>query len=381
MSAVVIRFASVTMDGMLEATHQWLMALRPMSQMLRMAVIPEIDRRVAAGALDPGELPFQVLQFRWIQADGKQQIEINDDVKLTAKVKVKRAPIAAGELLTLNDIDPDECYLERPKIDGKEAAYFFSRSSFMHFQNIFDFTPNVPDGRESNNVPPMRFAVAEYVQAKSLFDAIQPIAKYQQLSDANWPPGPAYYPNVLWHLREQPDGLKDANFGDVVAKAYSEQYFKGRLDFWTETKFFDAARFAYITKAISEYLAGDYVCSIYVLVPHFEGIIKDYLTSAGVDYRYRLESCVEDLRKLVLSRKALMFPRKVLDLIFEFIADGPFLAETKNINDPAVQVTRHGVAHGRFTGFEGRDIALKYLILLDALSYVILHDKLLTGTL
>jgi hypothetical protein len=32
-------------------------------------------------------------------------------------------------------------------------------------------------------------------------------------------------------------------------------------------------------------------------------------------------------------------------------------------------------------GFEDRDIALKYLILLDALAYVLLHDKLLTATL
>lgn len=70
---------------MLEATHQWLMALRPMSQMLRMAVIPEIDRRVAAGVLDPGDLPFQVLRFRWIQGDGKQEIEINDDVMRTSR--------------------------------------------------------------------------------------------------------------------------------------------------------------------------------------------------------------------------------------------------------------------------------------------------------
>jgi hypothetical protein len=49
--------------------------------------------------------------------------------------------------------------------------------------------------------------------------------------------------------------------------------------------------------------------------------------------------------------------------------------------DPAQQVTRHGVAHGLFMGLEGRDIALKYLILLDALAYVILHDKLLTEQL
>ena len=38
-------------------------------------------------------------------------------------------------------------------------------------------------------------------------------------------------------------------------------------------------------------------------------------------------------------------------------------------------------AGGVFTNFENRDIALKYLILLDSLAYVLLHDKLLAGTL
>jgi hypothetical protein len=366
---------------MLEATHQWLMTLRPMAQILRLAVIPEVERRIAVGTLGAEDLPFQILQFRFIQGEGKTEIEINDEVTLRLTVKPRRTPIAKGEPLMLKDIDPNECFLDRPTIDGKPAAYFFSRSSFMNYQNIFDFTPNAPDADQVKDVPPMRFAIEEYVEAKALFDAIQPIAKYQELSAANWPPGPAYYPNVFWHLREHPDSLKDATFGEVVARAYSEEYLRSRLDLWSETKFFDDARFAYVTKAVEEYLSADYVSAIYVLVPHFEGIIKDYLTAAGVDPRYRLESCVEDLRRLVLSRRALMFPRRVLDLIFEYIADGPFLAETDDINDPAAQVTRHGVSHGRFTGFESRDIALKYLILLDALSYVILHDKLLTGTL
>jgi hypothetical protein len=311
---------------MLQSTHSTLMAFRPMSHMLQMAIVPEIERRVAAGVLGPGDLPFQVLQFRWLQIDGKQEIQINDDVKLIATVKIKRAPIQAGEVLTLSDIDPDECHLEPPTIDGKRAAYFYCRSSFLHFQNIFDFTPNGPDGPDST---PMRFAVAEYAHAKALMELIKPISRYEQLSTANWPPGPAYYPNVLSHVHQHPDSLKARDFGDIVAKSYGDEYLKGRLDFWAETKFFDPARFVYVTKAINEYLAGDYMCAIYVLVPHFEGIITDYLTAAGVDPRYRLESRVEDLRRLVLSRKVMMFPRKVMDLIFQFIADGPFLAETK----------------------------------------------------
>jgi hypothetical protein len=41
-----------------------------------------------------------------------------------------------------------------------------------------------------------------------------------------------------------------------------------------------------------------------------------------------------------------MFSRAVVDIIFAFIEDGPFLAETGDIRDPAIQVTRHGIAHG-----------------------------------
>ena len=189
-----------------------------------------------------------------------------------------------------------------------------------------------------------------------------------------------HYPHVPWHLQNDLASIQKPEFADVVAASYNEAYLKQQLAFWSETKFF-SDRLPYVTKAIEAYLAGDYISSIYVLVPHFEGIVKDYLTEAKVAHRYRFESCVADLKALVLSRKVVMFPRPVLDQIFTFIETGTFLTETGNINDPAIEVTRHGIAHGSFKNFENRDIALKYLILLDSLAYVLLHNKLLTGTL
>ena len=357
------------------------MTLRPMSQLVRMFVVPEIDRRVAAGTLTEADLPFQIFQFRWIQGGGQNIIELNDEVKLLAKVKTTRA-IAAGEPLTLADFDPNECYLEGPVVDGKPAGFFLSRSTFLNFMNVFDFTPNVPqDGPSGPLEPrPIRYPIAEIAQAESALEAMRPIEKYRQLCDANWPPGPAYYPAVLWQAHSDPASVTQPAFSDTVAAVYSQSYLEGRLDFWSETTFC-GDRFAYVKKAIDEHLEGDYVSAIYILVPQFEGIIKDDLTTAAGAHRYRIESCVEDLKNLVLSRKILMFPRAVLDIIFTFIADGSFLAETTDIRDPAVEVTRHGIAHGRFVGFENRNIALKYIVLLDALAYVMLHDKLLAGTL
>ena len=58
-------------SAMLDSTHDWLMTLRPMSQLVRMFVIPEIERRVSTGTLPENVLPFQLVQFRWIQAEGK----------------------------------------------------------------------------------------------------------------------------------------------------------------------------------------------------------------------------------------------------------------------------------------------------------------------
>jgi hypothetical protein len=185
---------------------------------------------------------------------------------------------------------------------------------------------------------------------------------------------------VLWKVHTDPATLSEPTLAEVIVESYSRKYLEERLDFWKETKFF-GDRFVYVKKSLDEYLEGDYISSIYVLVPQFEGIIKDYLVSAAGDHRYRLESCVQDLKNLILSRKVLMFPRGVVDIIFEFIKDGPFLAETGDIRDPAIQVTRHGIAHGRFVGFENRDIALKYIVLLDSLAYVLPHDKLISGTL
>lgn len=82
-----------------------------------------------------------------------------------------------------------------------------------------------------------------------------------------------------------------------------------------------------------------------------------------------------------MSRKILMFPRKVFETIFDYLATGSFWKRTDTVSDPATTINRHGIAHGVFTGFECEEISLKYLILLDSLSFVLLHDKMLTKSI
>jgi hypothetical protein len=202
--------------------------------------------------------------------------------------------------------------------------------------NVFDFTPNVPQcSTEPSGLPRIAYPIAEIAKAESALQLMRPIEIYKQLCDANWPSGPGYYPSVLLPVYSDPASLGQVTFAEAVATAYGQNYHEEKLDFWRETKFF-GERLVYVKKAVDEYLEGDYISSIYVLVPQFEGIIRDYLSAAAGTYRYRIESCIKDLKNLVVSRTVLMFPRQVLDIIFSFVEDGSFLTETGKINDPAM---------------------------------------------
>ena len=101
--------------------HSMLMTYRPMSQLLQLFVIPEVEARIAAGNIVADTLPLQLYQFRFLQGDGKNVVEINEDVHITAKVKVNR-PVNAGEPLMLADVDPSECFLEPPAINGNQPG-------------------------------------------------------------------------------------------------------------------------------------------------------------------------------------------------------------------------------------------------------------------
>jgi hypothetical protein len=71
----------------------------------------------------------------------------------------------------------------------------------------------------------------------------------------------------------------------------------------------------------------------------------------------------------------------VLNLIVDFIDSGSFWNNTSTITDPKQEVNRHGIAHGVFTGFETQELALKFLILIDCVAFVLLQDQLIRGVL
>ena len=343
-----------------EPTQTELMVYRPVSQMLKLFVLPEIDRRVRSGVIRKASLPLQVHQFRVVQPGPGHVVELNEETRLTIKVKATKA------------------VLEPPVVDGTPRSYFLFQSAFLNLLTMFDFTRSGHEGLEP--APPMQFPIAEFVRMQEFLKAVNPVEKFTQLAALNWPPAPGYFPNVIGYAHANPDKLKDAEFADAVSAAYDERLLQRRIDLWTEAELFPG-RLDYVRKAVEEYFAGDWISSIYVVVPQFEGILRDYLRAAGAAPKKRFEAMVRQLEKLVFSRKVLLFPSPVLNLILNFLSSGTFWKTAADIGDPTQEVNRHGIVHGVFTSFQARNIALKYLVLVDALALVMLHDQVVSGTL
>ncbi len=360
-----------------EPAQSELLVCRLISQMLKLFVLPEIERRVGSGAIRKAGLPLQVHQFRVVQPGPGHVVELNEEAQLTIKVKTKKA-LRAEQLVPLGDIDPESSVLEPPVVDGTPKSYFLLQSAFLNLRTMFDFTRSGHEGIEP--APPMQFPIAEFARMQEFLMTVNPVEKFTQLAALNWPPAPGYFPNVIAYAHANPDKLKDAEFADAVSAAYDERLLRRRIDLWTDAKLFPG-RLGYVRKAVEEYFAGDWITSIYVVVPQFEGIIRDYLKAAGAAPRKRFEAMVRQLETLVFSRKVLLFPSPVLKLILDFLSSGTFWKTTADIGDPTQEVNRHGIVHGIFTGFEARDIALKYLVLVDGLALIMLHDQVVRGTL
>jgi len=244
--------------------------------------------------------------------------------------------------------------------------------------------PNAPDFEdiklENRN---MRYHVMDFMHYGYFKNNVNPFEKLRILSDHNWPPAPGFYPQIILEYDNNPGILNNDQITDSILKVYNYNFWNGHFDFWNNCNFFPN-RIHYLKKAVDLFFNNDYISAIYTIVPQFEGIIKSYLLSQGIitDWEEkRFKPCVEALENLILSRKIIMFPEEIFRIIFKYLKDGSFWAHTGSIADPNTQINRHGILHGLFTGFECKEIGLKYLLLLDSLAFIILHDKMVTFNL
>ena len=366
-----------------EQVHQLLMLYRPTSQFLKMFVAPEVQRRVDRGQLTPAQLPVQVSLLRVVwQQNGPPLVEINEEVKLLTQVKSKvEKHFAPGQAVTLDDIDPDECFLLPPEVEGKPASFYLSASLYLSIFTMFDFTHNAPalPGAPAESVRPMRYPIADILRVLQETKTIRPKETFALLAAWDWPPGREYYPSILLGYTSGKLIPGSAEFSEAVAVRYGADHWEVWCDFWEQTKVFPS-RLLYVRDAARKFVAGDYIGAVRVAAPEFEGLMREHLRQSGITPSHNQRRCMRQFRDLVLSRPFMMFSVSLLDLILGFI-ERDLMRDTDDVADPALQVSRHGVAHGIFGGFETRDIALKYLILLDALAFVVFHDRFVDGKL
>ncbi|MDW5265362.1 MULTISPECIES: hypothetical protein [Acidobacteriaceae] len=355
-----------------------LFTFRPLSQFMLSMIIPAIEAKVANGSVSPNALPVELkrLQILWPQS-GQPIVQINDEVAINIIGKPSREGYKLGESVTAADFIPGSERLVPPEISGARVAYLLLFSSFMDFRVYFDATANAPEGQGDSVMQP--YELQELAARKSFFQAHPPEALLARLKQLGWPPSPTYYPTLV-HSMSQLGGDTPQNIATTIKAIHAPAYWAKRIALWEELTIF-AARTEYVKKAINEYLEADYVSAIYVAVPQFEGIINDYVKSAGGTLSGGFRDHVNEFLRLIQSRKLLLFPRYALTEVVDFIDSGTFWNNTSTVTNQQEDVNRHGIAHGVFTGFETQELALKFLILLDCIAFILLQDQVLRGVL
>lgn len=356
-----------------------LLTYRPLSQFIPTLVLPAIDVKLANGVISAAALPLELkrLQILW-PPSGAPLVQVNDEVQINVVGLATRSDFKLGDPAYASDIVPGSERLVPPSVDGIPVAYFLVFSSFMDLRVYFDFSRNAPDADSGMPVMPP-YELQELAARRNFIQTNPPEALLATLKQLGWPPSPTYYPTLV-QVMNQPCGDTPAVIASTITALHGPEYWTKRVALWEELKIF-ASRTPYVRKAVDEYLEGDFVSAIYVAVPQFEGLINDYVGSAGGTVERRFRDTVGEFKRLIESRKVLLFPRFVLTHVVDFIDSGTFWNNTGSIGDPKQEVNRHGIAHGVFAGFETQELALKFLLLLDCVGFIILQDQLIRGVL
>lgn len=361
------------------------MKYRQISEIIRLFVLPEIQKRIDDGRVNADALPLELSNFCAYQqkkSDGSiiPIVELNEEVSLLYKAKFKNGQCnenMIGKHYHINEFEPNEFYIMPPEYEGKPCAYFYFNRIFLTPIFCWDCRPNNPE--EENIDFKAKYPIIELSREKNIVKNIKPYEKMEVLIKNDWPPTPSYYPNVFIEMHKDNTTLSPDRLMSYIKNCFNKTYWDERILFWRQYIFF-VERLNYIEKSIEEFFEGDYISSIHVLCPQFEGIIRDYLKENKIDVKSYREN-IDLLRNLLYSRKVLLYPKKILEIILQYLKDGSFTQRSSKIKDPQKQANRPGIVHGIFSGFESEELALKFLLLLDGLAFVLLSDRMALGKL
>jgi len=363
---------------------------RTFSQILKLAVIPQVTERRTQGKSEYLEKPLNIQKFRYLQwkenGNIKYEVEINDEFELLCKLKLRPGvKVEKGDPISTGMVD-GKAWLPYPKRNEKRVAFFFAIRQFMNYIAAFDFTPNddeilksVEDVKE-NDQDGTELDLEEFSKTNKFLEWLDPIELLQTLSSNGWPPSPGYFPLVLRALKGVQEFPSNSVFLVTVETAFDIEYFERVI---TQLREYEVlgSRISYFEYAVKKHFENDYVASIHTIIPQFEGIIRDYITRSGKIPKESDGALFSQFEILLTSREISFFSPIVIKEIIKFLTTSTFRKATTDIKDPTTDISRHGVVHGCYVNFENRELSMKLLILMDGLTFLILHDQIVSGLL
>lgn len=357
----------------------------PLLHLIQLFVLPEIKKRIENGSITQDQLPIEISHFRAYQFKNTEHkissvVELNQEVNLVIRTKLRKRKLTKeliGQTVSLDELCIDECFILPPKHNGRPCAYFYFSRIFLNPWLVFDLRPNVPGiSEEELNELKLKYPIKEFIRERDVIKFIKPIEKMDILMKNNWPPAPGYHPQVFLEMHKEDSIVNSDDFSKIVSNSFNQSYWNNQINLWEQLNLFPK-RITYIKKAIQAHFDGDYIASIYILCPQFEGIIRDYLIGNNQKVG-KYKGNISTLKELLYSRKIIINPKKILDMVFEYLKEGSFLQRAGEIESPTKMINRPGILHGIFTGFECEELSLKFLILLDSLSFTLLSDKMVS---
>ena len=335
------------------------------------------------GRKQTGSLPENFKIFRCLIRLPKDRgpiIEFNDEIKWV--VLAKSAPgtsFKKGETVFLRDIQ-EIVTVRPPEVDGERVAFIYVFRMGKGYQIIFDFEPKIPERfipKEEKGGWNLSKTVAESLQAILTEKAVRIHDKTQsQLQKIGLWAAPALLPYPISKIAKQlEDGDTEGAKATLVEHCSPALIEELSSKWWTVEQF--ELRKGLIQDALDGHKEGKYRVGIYLLLPHVEGVITDWICTKlpAKEIPWRQESKTKRFRDLVLERPPSTFTyKRIVESTVDFILGGPVLKTFQRWIDEIDEAfpNRHVVEHGKYDeSLFTEENSIKLFLLLDTVYHII----------
>jgi len=309
-------------------------------------------------------------------------VEFNEEITwlVTAK-KPLGLEFEKGQPVHISDIESIES-VAPPEVDGKRVAFFFVHWTGTGWRIVFDCTPTTSSASSDSTGDdwPYGRSIADYLNDVlgerviqhygAILDDIEPISLW---------PAPALIPYPLSAICDLCKKGSQDEARQLLVKHCSPVFLIQLVRTWNDVLAFKE-RTSLFSEALQAHENKQYSLSVSALIPHFEGVMTDWMHTKIPDVPFRQESKTKRFRDLIAQGAARSYTnQQVADSVVSFIVDGPVL---KTFDDWLAPVqtsfpNRNVVGHGKFdSGLFTEENSIKVFLMLDTLYQIIsAHDR------